>query len=678
MADIVAGKTTATERILYYTGVTYKMGEVHEGTAQMDFMPQEQERGITITSAATTCFWRDHRINILDTPGHVDFTIEVERSLRVLDGAVAVFCGVGGVEPQSETVWRQSDRYSVPKIAFVNKMDRIGADLFRAMEQMQTRLGARPLLLQLPIGKEADFTGIVDLIGMKAIVWDDSTLGARYKETEIPEDMMQTAEEYRIRLLEAVSEYDDQIMAKYLEDGEIDEAEIRGAIRRATIDNHIVPLLCGAAFKNKGVQPLLDAVVDYLPSPMDIPPMKGLHPKTGKQEEREAVDSGPFSALTFKIVSDSYVGQLGFLRVYSGKLEAGAGVFNATKGKKERIGRFLKMHANKREELKEVYSGDIVAAVGLRATTTGDTLCEQSRPIVFEGMDFPDPVISIAIEPKTQADQERLSESLDKIAIEDPSFQVKVDEETGQTIISGMGELHLEIIVDRLLREFQVDANVGKPQVAYKETILSAVKCVGEHVRQTGGRGQYGYVKMELEPLPRGKGFEFVNRITSGAVPKEFVPSVHRGVEETLQSGQLVGYPVVDVRAQLVDGKYHEVDSSDLAFKIAGSMACVDGLKKAQKALLEPIMAMEIVVPEDYLGEVIGDLNSRRGRVLGMESRKNVQVISGEVPLAEMFGYSTDLRSATQGRATYTMQFDRYDEVPASITNDIVARIRGY
>ena len=678
MAHIDAGKTTTTERILYYSGIIYKMGEVHEGTAQMDFMPQEQERGITITTAATTCFWRDHRINILDTPGHVDFTVEVERSLRVLDGAIAIFDGVGGVEPQSETVWRQSDRYEVPKIAFVNKMDRVGADLFGTLEQMRNRLGANPLLLQLPVGRETDFSGMVDLIKMKAVIYDNSSLGEKYELTDVPEDLLPQAHEWRSKFIEALSEYDEGILAKYVGEEEIAEGEIKGAVRKATIANQLVPVLCGSAFKNKGVQPLMDAIVDFLPSPKDVPPMKGTHPKSGNEETREPKDNGPFSALAFKIMSDPYVGSLCFLRVYSGRLEVGGTAYNASKGKRERIGKLLKMHANRREEIKEIFSGDIAAAVGLRVTTTGDTLCDESKPIIFEGMDFPEPVISIAIEPKTTADQSKLNESLAKIAIEDPTFRVKVDDETGQTIISGMGALHLEIIVDRMFREFQVNANVGKPQVAYKETLAGEAHCMGEYTRQAGGRGLYGYVELDLKPLARGEGFQFESDLAAGVLPKEFLPAIKKGVEEAFQSGPLAGYPIVDMKAVLVNGRFHEVDSNEIAFKIAASMACIDAFKKTPARLLEPVMALEIVAPESFLGEVIGDLNSRRGKILAMEARGNVQVVRAEVPLAEMFGYSTDLRSVTQGRATYTLQVARYDEVPENMSKELVARIRGY
>ncbi len=675
MAHIDAGKTTTTERILYYTGVSYKIGEVHEGTAVMDWMEQEKERGITITSAATTCFWKDHRINIIDTPGHVDFTIEVERSLRVLDGAIAVFCSVGGVEPQSETVWRQADKYKVPRIAFVNKMDRVGANFFRVVDMMKERLGANPLVIQLPYGAEDSFRGVIDLITQKAVVWDESTLGAKYHFEEIPSDMADQVAEYREKLIEVLADFDERLMEDYLEGKEIDEKTIKDAIRKATLSLKVTPVLCGAAFKNKGIQPLLDAVVDYLPSPVDIPPVKGWHPDTRESEERVASDDAPFAALAFKIMTDPFVGQLTFLRVYSGSLHSGSYVYNSTKGVKERIGRLLKMHANKREEVKDVYSGDIVAAVGLRNTTTGDTLCDESAPIILEAMEFPEPVISIAIEPKTKADQDKLGESLAKLALEDPSFRVSTDPETNQTIISGMGELHLEVIVDRLLREFKVEANVGRPQVAYKETITKKVRSEGKYIKQTGGRGQYGHVWLEIEPNEPGKGFEFINKITGGVIPKEFIPAVEAGVREAMESGILAGYPVVDVKVTLFDGSYHEVDSSELAFKIAASMGFKEGAKRANPVLLEPVMEVEVVVPEEFMGDVIGDLNSRRGKILGMEPRGNVQVIRAHVPLAEMFGYSTDLRSMTQGRATYTMQFSHYEQVPASISEGIVNRL---
>lgn len=677
MAHIDAGKTTTTERILYYTGVTYKIGEVHEGTAVMDWMVQEQERGITITSAATTCFWKDHRINIIDTPGHVDFTIEVERSLRVLDGAVAVFDAVAGVEPQSETVWRQANKYGVPRIAFMNKMDRVGADFFMSVKTMVDRLGANPVPIQIPIGAEDKFRGPIDLVRGKAIYFDDETLGAKYVEGEIPQELLPVAREYREKMLEALADVDENIMEKFLGGEEITVEEIKRAIRKGTIEMRITPVLCGSAFKNKGVQMLLDAIVDYLPSPLDIPPVKGVNPIDGSEIERKASPDEPFAALAFKIMTDPYVGQLTFIRVYSGVLSAGSYVYNSTKDSKERIGRLLRMHANKREEIKEVAAGDIAAAVGLKNTLTGDTLCDEKAPIVLEAIEFPEPVISVAIEPKTKADQEKLSQSLAKLAQEDPSFRVSFDEETGQTIISGMGELHLEIIVDRLLREFKVSANVGKPQVAYKETIRTAAKAEGKFVRQSGGRGQYGHVVIEIEPAETGKGFEFVNKIVGGTIPKEYIPAVEKGIKEALDSGVLAGYPVVDVRATLYDGSYHEVDSSEMAFKIAASMAFKEAAKKARPVLLEPIMSVEVVTPEEYMGDVMGDLNSRRGRIQSMEKRGNSQVIRAEVPLSEMFGYATDLRSKTQGRATYTMQFSRYEEVPKNISDAIIAKVKG-
>jgi elongation factor G len=677
MAHIDAGKTTTTERILYYTGITYKIGEVHEGTATMDWMVQEQERGITITSAATTCSWRDHRVNVIDTPGHVDFTIEVERSLRVLDGAVAVFCSVGGVEPQSETVWRQADRYRVPRIAFINKMDRVGADFFRGLRMMRDRLGANAVPVQLPIGAEEHFRGVVDLISMKAILWDDESLGARFRTEEIPSDLLGAAEEQREALLEAVAEADEGLLEKYLEGKEISETELRLAVRRATLDIKVVPVLCGAAFKNRGVQPLLDAVVDYLPAPTDVPPMQGVDPRSEKPLTRKADDDEPFAALAFKIMTDPFVGSLTFLRVYSGKLTSGSQVLNSTKGKKERIGRLLKMHANKREEIKEVYAGDIVAAVGLRDTTTGDTLCAEAHPALLESIEFPEPVISIAIEPKTKADQEKLGISLQKLAAEDPSFRVATDRDTGQTIISGMGELHLEVIVDRLLREFKVDANVGKPQVAYKETIRKAVEQETKFVRQTGGRGQYGHVVLRVEPFSGEKGFEFADGTKGGVVPREYIPAVERGVRDALESGVLAGYPMVDVKVTLLDGSHHEVDSSEIAFKIAGSMALKAAAAKASPIILEPVMAVEVVVPEEFMGDVIGDLSGRRGKIQGMDSRAGAQVITGHVPLAAIFGYATDLRSMTQGRATYTMQFSHYEPVPQPISEEITAKAVG-
>ncbi|MBI2183041.1 MAG: elongation factor G [Deltaproteobacteria bacterium] len=677
MAHIDAGKTTTTERILYYTGVSYKLGEVHEGTATMDWMVQEQERGITITSAATTCLWRDHRVNIIDTPGHVDFTIEVERSLRVLDGAVAVFCSVGGVEPQTETVWRQADKYGVPRLAFVNKMDRVGADFFRVVQMINDRLGARPVVLQLPVGAEEKFAGIVDLVSMKAVVWEEESLGAKFHEEPIPEAMAAQAEEYREKLFEAAADCDEAIMEKYLEGKEIGEAELRRAIRTGALSLKIVPVVCGSAFRNKGVQPMLDAVVDYLPSPLDIPPVKGKDPDSQTIAERPARDDAPFSALAFKIMTDPFVGTLSFFRVYSGSLTSGSSVYNSTRSKRERIGRLLKMHANKREEIKEVYAGDIAAAVGLKTATTGDTLCDEDHPIVLESIDFPDPVISIAIEPKSKADQEKLGLSLQKLATEDPSFKVRTDEETGQTIISGMGELHLEIIVDRLLREFNVGANVGRPQVAYKETVRKAVEQQGRFIRQTGGRGQYGDVWIKLEPQAPGAGFEFVDAVRGGAIPREYIPAVEKGVKEATENGALAGYPIVDVKVTLFDGSYHDVDSSEIAFKIAGSMAFKEAARKAHPVLLEPIMSVEVVVPEDFMGDVIGDLSSRRGKVLGMDTRPAAQAIDARVPLAQMFGYATDLRSMSQGRATYTMQFSHYEPVPAAVAEGIIAKYDG-
>jgi len=677
MAHIDAGKTTTTERILYYTGVTYKIGEVHEGTAVMDWMPQEQERGITITSAATTCFWNDCRVNIIDTPGHVDFTIEVERSLRVLDGAVAVFDAVAGVEPQSETVWRQADKYGVPRIAFMNKMDRVGADFFMAVNSMVDKLGARPVLVQIPMGKEDGFRGPIDLVSMRAFYYDNESLGAKYIEDEIPSEYIAEARQSREQLIESIADVDEGIMNKYVAGEEVTPEEVRRALRKGTLHMKITPVICGSAFKNKGVQLLLDAIVDYLPSPLDVPAIKGKKPSDGMETERRASDDEPFSALAFKIMTDPYVGQLAFVRVYSGVLNAGSYTYNSTKDAKERIGRLLRMHANKREEIKEVRAGDIAAIVGLKNTLTGDTLCSESEPIVLEAIEFPEPVISVAIEPKTKTDQERLSLSLAKLGQEDPSFQVSFNEETGQTIISGMGELHLEIIVDRLLREFKVGANVGKPQVAYKESIKKSAKIEGKFVRQSGGRGQFGHVWLTLDPLERGAGFEFVNKVVGGAIPKEYIPAVQKGVKEAMDGGVLIGYPVVDTRVTLFDGSYHEVDSSEMAFKIAGSMAFKDGAKKAQLLLLEPIMNVEVVTPEEYMGDVIGDLNSRRGKIQSMEKRGSSQVIKAMVPLAEMFGYSTDLRSKTQGRATYTMQFSNYEEVPKNIMDGIVAKIKG-
>lgn len=673
MAHIDAGKTTTTERILFYTGKVHKLGEVHDGAATMDWMVQEQERGITITSAATTCSWKDHRINIIDTPGHVDFTVEVERSLRVLDGAVAVFCSVGGVEPQSETVWRQADKYGVPRIAFINKMDRVGADFYRGINMIKERLGANPVPLQLPIGSEENFNGVIDLIRERAIIYVDD-LGTRSDETEIPEDMKELVAEYREKLLEAVAEYDEELMMKYLDGEEITVDEIKKVVRDATLDVKIIPVLCGSAFKNKGVQLLLDSVVDYLPAPIDVPAIKGIVPETDEESERHADDTEPFSALAFKVATDPYVGKLTFFRVYSGSLKSGSYIYNSTTGKKERIGRILLMHANHREEVAEVFTGDIAGAVGLKNTTTGDTLCDESHQIMLESMQFPEPVIDVAIEPKTKADQEKMSLALQKLAEEDPTFRVYTNEETGQTIISGMGELHLEIIIDRLLREFKVDANVGKPQVAYKETIRTGVDAEGKFIRQSGGRGQYGHVKVKIEPLEVGTGFEFINKVVGGTVPKDYIPAVEAGLREALEAGVLAGYPVVDIKATLYDGSYHEVDSSEMAFKIAASMAFKNGAKKGNPVILEPMMKVEVTVPEEYMGDVMGDVSARRGRVEGMEPRATAQVIRGYVPLSEMFGYATDLRSKTQGRGTYVMQFDHYDEVPKSIAEKIIEK----
>jgi len=677
MAHIDAGKTTTTERILYYTGVTYKIGEVHEGTAVMDWMPQEQERGITITAAATSCEWKDHKINIIDTPGHVDFTIEVERSLRVLDGAIAVFDASAGVEPQSETVWRQADKYRVPRIAFMNKMDKLGADFDMAVESMIEKLGANPVPVQIPIGKEDTFRGPIDLIEMKAYYFDDETLGAKFVEDEIPQEYLELAKKYRDKMLEALCDIDDNIMEKYLSGEPISADEIRSALRKGTVELKITPVLCGSAFKNKGVQMLLDAIVFYLPSPLDIPPVKGINPLDGSEIERKPDFNETLTALAFKIMADPYMGSLTYVRVYSGVLSSGSYIYNSTRNVKERVARIFRMHANHREEIKEICAGDIAAVVGLKSTLTGDTICDESSPIILEAIEFPEPVISVAIEPKTKADQEKLSLSLQKISQEDPSFRVTYNEETGQTIISGMGELHLEIIVDRLTREFRVGANVGKPQVAYKETIKLPAKAEGKFIRQTGGRGQYGHVWIEIEPLERGKGFEFVNKIVGGTIPREFIPAVEKGIVEAMEGGVLAGYPVVDVRVTLFDGSYHEVDSSELAFKIAASMAFKDACKKADIVLLEPIMDVEVVTPEEYMGEVIGDLNSRRGRIQSMEKRGKAQVIRAMVPLAEMFGYATDLRSKTQGRGTYTMQFSHYDEVPKNLTEQIIAKIKG-
>ena len=672
MAHIDAGKTTTTERILYYTGVTYKMGEVDEGSATMDWMEQERERGITITSAATTCFWKEHRINIIDTPGHVDFTIEVERSLRVLDGAVAIFCSVGGVEPQSETVWRQADKYRIPRIAFINKMDRTGADFPGCLQMMADRLKTNPLPLQLPIGKEEGFEGVIDLISMKAVLYDPHSLGTHFDILDIPEVYLGEARKQRETLIERLAEWDERLMEKFIEGKEISELELKRSVRNVTLQLKGTPVLCGAAFRNKGVQPLLDAIISYLPSPLDIPSVKGadLH---GSELIFSANNGHPLSALAFKIMNDPYTGQLTFFRIYSGSLKSGDSVLNPTKGKRERIGRLLKMHANKREEIKEVSAGDIFAAVGLKYTTTGDTICSEEQPIILESINFPEPVISIAIEPKTKGDLEKLGISLQKLALEDPSFKVKTDEETSQTIVSGMGELHLEIIVDRLLREFKVEANVGRPQVAYRETITRSVKSEGRFIRQSGGRGQYGHVWLTLDPQPPGKGFEFVNRIVGGAIPKEYIPAVQKGVIEAMGKGLLAGFPMVDIKVTLMDGSFHEVDSSEMAFKIAGSMGFKEGARRANAIFLEPLMSIEIITPEEFMGQVVSDLNSRRGKTTKVEYREGTNVIIGEVPLAKMFGYATDLRSLTQGRATFTLQFSHYHPVPQSVSEEILS-----
>ena len=685
MAHIDAGKTTTTERILFYTGITYKIGEVHEGTAVMDWMEQEQERGITITSAATTCFWRDHRINIIDTPGHVDFTAEVERSLRVLDGAVAVFDAVAGVEPQSETVWRQADKYRVPRICFVNKMDRVGADFKRTLAQIESKLQGNPVAIQLPIGSEDRFEGVIDLVRMKAITYKDETMGADYVVAEIPSEYKDEAQHYREQLIEKVSESNDALLEKYLHGQELTEAEIKQALRKRAVESvrkekaPFVPVICGSAFKNKGVQPMLDAVVDYLPSPVDIPSVVGIDPSKAEptEVERPASDSAPFSALAFKIMTDPFVGQLTFIRVYSGVMTSGTSIYNATKQKTERVGRLLKMHANKREEIKEVYAGDIAAAVGLRSVTTGDTICDEKHPVVLESMVFPEPVISLAIEPRTKADQEKLGTGLSKLMAEDPTFRVKTDEQTGQVVIAGMGELHLEIIVDRLKREFNVDSTVGRPQVAYKETLTRAAEGEGRYVRQTGGRGQYGHAKIRLVPRQPGEGYEFINEIVGGAIPKEFIKPIDQGIREAMTTGVLAGYPVDDVAIELYDGSFHDVDSSEMAFKIAGSMAFKDAAKRARPVLLEPVMRVEVVVPKDYLGDVMGNLASRRGHIQSQEDRGGTQIITARVPLSEMFGYATDLRSRTQGRATYSMHFDRYEPAPQAVSEEVVARIQG-
>jgi elongation factor G len=679
MAHIDAGKTTTTERILYYTGVSHKIGEVHDGAATMDWMEQEQERGITITSAATTCFWKgmnqqfaEHRINIIDTPGHVDFTIEVERSLRVLDGACAVFCAVGGVEPQSETVWRQADKYAVPRIAFVNKMDRVGADFLRVVEQVKERLGATPVPLQIAIGSEEEFQGVVDLIKMKAIIWDEASRGMEHTEKEIPSDLKELAETWRERLVEAAAEADDELMGQYLESGELSVEQIKLGLRKRTLKSEITPMLCGSAFKNKGVQAMLDAVIEYMPAPTDVSDILGVVEQEGEQPaSRPSSDDAPFAALAFKIATDPYVGTLTFFRVYSGVCSSGDTLLNSVRGKRERIGRILQMHSNSREEIKEVRAGDIAAAVGLKDVTTGDTLCDRDDAIILERMEFPEPVIAVAVEPRTVSDQEKLGTALSKLAQEDPSFRVSTDEESGQTIIAGMGELHLEIIVDRMRREFDVEANVGTPQVSYRETIRNTIEQEGKFVRQSGGRGQFGHVHLKIEPQEQGSGYEFINAIVGGVIPKEFIPAVDKGVQEQMENGVIAGYPMVDVKVTLYDGSYHEVDSSEMAFKIAGSMCFRDGAANANPVLLEPIMKVEVVTPEDYMGDVMGDLNSRRGIVQGMDDSPSGKQIKAEVPLSEMFGYSTDLRSATQGRATYSMEFSKYNEVPAKIAEAV-------
>ena len=679
MAHIDAGKTTTTERILFYTGRTHRIGEVHEGTATMDWMAQEQERGITITSAATTCFWKDVRINIIDTPGHVDFTAEVERSLRVLDGACAVFDAVHGVEPQSETVWRQADKYGVPRICFINKMDKMGADFEHAVDTIRKRLNARPVAIQLPIGQEDKFKGVIDLMTMKAIIWNDENMGAEYEVEEIPEELKKKAAAYHQILVETVVENDDQdeLMHKYVEGETIGEAELKAALRRATLKMKVFPVICGTAFKNKGVQPLLDAVVDYLPSPLDVPPVKGKDPNTGKEIERPADDSAPFAALAFKIMSDPFVGQLTFIRVYSGHLKQGDSVYISGRSRTERIGRLLKMHANKREDITEIYAGDICACVGLKNITTGDTICDENHPIVLESIEFPAPVIAVAVEPKTKGDQEKMGIALGKLAQEDPTFKVNTDPDSGQTIIAGMGELHLEIIVDRMMREFNVQANVGKPQVAYRETIRKHSQAEGKYIRQTGGSGQYGHVRIRLEPNEPGKGYEFVNEVVGGVIPKEFIKPVDQGIKEAMEGGVLAGYEMVDVKATLYDGSYHDVDSNEMAFKIAGSMAFKEAARKASPVLLEPVMSVEVVVPEEYMGTIIGDLSSRRGRIEGIEHRAGSQVIKAMVPLAEMFGYATNMRSNTQGRATFSMHFSRYEEAPRAVAEEIVAKVQG-
>jgi elongation factor G len=677
MAHIDAGKTTTTERILFYTGRTHRIGEVHEGTATMDWMEQEQERGITITSAATTCFWRDIRINIIDTPGHVDFTAEVERSLRVLDGACAVFDAVHGVEPQSETVWRQADKYGVPRICFINKMDKMGADFEHAIDTIRKRLNARPVAIQLPIGQEDKFKGVIDLLSMKAIIWKDETLGAEYVVQDIPAELQKKANAFHSQMVETIVENDDDLLHKYMEGENISPEELKGSLRKSTIALKLFPVICGTAFKNKGVQPLLDAVVDYLPSPLDIPPVEGTDPDSGKPVVRKAEDKEPFSALAFKIMTDPFVGQLVFIRIYSGQLKTGDSVYVVSKQRSERIGRLLKMHANKREEISEIYAGDICAAVGLKNVTTGDTICDKNHPVLLESIEFPAPVISVAVEPKTKADQEKMGIALARLAQEDPTFKVNTDPDSGQTIISGMGELHLEIIIDRMMREYKVEANVGKPQVAYRETIRKPSQAEGKFIRQTGGRGQYGHVKIKLDPQEPGKGYEFVNDIVGGSVPKEYIKPVDQGIKEAMEGGVLAGYEMVDIKATLYDGSYHDVDSSEMAFKIAGSMAFKEAARRASPVLLEPVMSVEVVVPDEFMGDIIGDLNSRRGRVEGVEHRAGSQVIKAYVPLSEMFGYATDMRSRTQGRATFSMHFSRYEQAPQSVAEEIVARVQG-
>ena len=676
VAHIDAGKTTTTERILYYTGKTYKIGEVHEGAATMDWMPQEKERGITITAATTACYWKDHQINIIDTPGHVDFSVEVVRSMKVLDGIIFIFSAVEGVQPQSEANWRWADRFGVPRIAFINKLDRLGADFYRVFKEIENKLSIRPVAIQIPIGAEDQFKGVIDLMQMKAIIWLEETLGARYEIVDIPEDYKEKAQEWRAKMVEAIVEQDDELMMKYLEGEEIEVEELKKVLRKATIEKKLVPVLCGAAFKNKGIQPLLDAVIDYLPSPLDVPPVKGINPKTGQEEERKPLDEEPFCAYVFKVMSDPYAGQLTYFRVFSGKVYAGSYVYNATKDRKERIGRLLLMHANSREDVQEAGAGEIVAAVGLDATT-GDTLSDEKHPIVLEKLEFPEPVISMAIEPKTKKDQEKLSQVLNKFMKEDPTFKATVDQETGQVLIHGMGELHLEIIVDRMRREYGVEVNVGRPQVAYKETIRKKAIGEGKFIRQSGGRGQYGHAIIEIEPLERGQGFVFENAIVGGVIPKEFIPSVEKGVKEAMQSGVVAGYPVVDVKVRLFDGSYHEVDSSDIAFQIAGSIAFKEAMKKANPVLLEPVMEVEVETPEEYVGDVIGDLNSRRGKIMGMENKGVITVVKAYVPLAEMFGYATTLRSLTQGRGTFIMKFSHYEEVPQHVAEQIIGERTG-